>query len=123
MGSDHDIGFYQGPWQRAGTAVWSSNYTWDTDSIPDGAYDLIMQAADENAFVDKFYPDFQGDPGPNKSGTINGTPYNEKWLKYQGAWYSREPHPGTDPPSTSDKKKGKVIIDNTPPTISNTSPK
>ena len=117
--------FYKnGPWTSAGTQQWTNDFVWNTKYVPgsDGDYDIILRSTDENGYGDTFYPDFNGDPGPYKTQTISGTAYNEKWLKYQGAWYYDLTCPGGDPPSTANKNKGKVIIDNTAPTISNTKP-
>ncbi len=40
---------------------------------------------------------------------------NEKWLKYWGTWWSLETPAATD-------AKGKVIVDNKAPTVSNMKP-
>ena len=96
--------------------------------MADGDYDLALQGVDADIWVDEFHPDFDGDPGPMAAGTINGAGFNEKWLKYQGTWYSRTPNPGGDvggppaAPSGTDIKRGKVIIDNTFPAIANCFP-
>lgn len=124
--------FIPGPWHMLATGAYGNNYLWDTRALPDwdangsadqdADCDLVLQAVDVRTFYDPLYPDFAGDPGPNKAGTINGTAFTEKWLKYQGTWYSSEPHPGADPASASDINKGKVIVDNTAPVIEDVTP-
>ena len=123
-------------WTRLPSSVIANDCKWDTTTEVDGDYDLALQAIDSDAWLDKLYPDFNQDPVPTTSTKIHGVGCNEKWLKYQGTWYSRTTNPGTDivdppkpggvtsppRPGGEDVKRGKIIIDNTPPIISNCKP-
>ena len=73
-----------------------------------GDWDLVVVAENEHGFVDNFLPTWEGDPDPTQ--TVNT---DEKYLKVLGAWYDKDRDP-----ATNTVKEGKVIVDNTAPTVS-----
>lgn len=88
-----------------GHVGWNEAVVFDTSSqaTPDGSYDLLVQVANKYGWWDNFMPSFREDKNPSRES-------DEKWLKHLQTWYSQETEP-------TDYKKGKVIIDNTPPEI------
>jgi len=100
---DNPVGFtFLGP------VAFGSSLTWNTTTVADNDYDLLVKLRNAHTWLDSFKPDFTGD-------TNAAYNTNEKWLKTQHAWYSQEAVP-TDP------DKGKVIVDNTGPQASNFKP-
>lgn len=96
----------------------------------DGDWDLLLTAENVNLFVDNLLPTWSwsplvspcppGPPAPPPPGTPDGNPAvdtDEEYLKTLGAWFDLDRDPGT---STNDQ--GKVVVDNTPPGISNPKP-
>jgi hypothetical protein len=84
--------------------AFNSDLLWDTATIPDGEYDLIVRTRSDYGWLDDFYPDFEGDADT----TVNS---DEKWLKKLGTLYNQDNTPTTD-------DEGKVVIDNTKPVVS-----
>ena len=76
----------------------------------DGEWDIILRAENEHGFVDNFYPFWDGDGNE----LVNT---DEKYMKRIGAWYDKDRKAETEP-----EKGGKVVVDNTPPTVSNFGP-
>lgn len=91
-----------------GTADFAADITWDTTTIADNDYDVLAQTRSVHIWWDDFNPDFTGDWDPD-------TDSNEKWLKRLRTWYNQDNRPDND-------DEGKVIVDNTPPTVSNVKP-
>lgn len=84
--------------------AFNTDLVWDTSLVADGEYDLLARTRSIYDWVDTFYPDFTGDG----TSSVNTT---EKWLKTQQTWYNQDNTPTTD-------DKGKVIVDNSIPTVS-----
>lgn len=85
-----------------------SDLSWDTDSTADGDYDVIVRLRSIHEWWDTFMPDFTGD-------TYAPTDSTEKWLKTLRTWFNQDSMPDND-------DEGKVIVDNTEPTVSNFKP-
>ena len=86
---------------------------WDTGmgsphAVPDGDYDVIVQTTNVHNWVDIFDPSFAGDVDP----TVDS---DEKWLKTLQTWANQDAMPDSD-------DEGKLVIDNTAPSISDTKP-
>ncbi|MBI5192338.1 MAG: hypothetical protein HZA08_02720 [Nitrospirae bacterium] len=92
-----------------GFVGFTSDITWDTTTISDNDYDVLAQTRSTHEWWDDFNPDFTGDSNAS-------TNSNEKWLKRLRTWYSQNPL------LAGDDDRGKVIVDNTPPTVSNFKP-
>ena len=72
----------------------------------DGDYDLIIQGANDDQSRDKFDPDW------NMDSMLDG---DERYLKKIGAWFDVDRDATT--PAGSFNDEGKIVIDNTAPTI------
>ena len=92
-----------------GQVDFAASLTWNTSTIADSDYDLLVQLRNPNTWLDTFKPDFTGDVNASYNS-------NEKWLKTKHTWYSQEANAPTDP------DKGKVIVDNTGPQANNFKP-
>ncbi len=91
-----------------GSVGFSSPLIWDTTGHADGDYDIIARARNIHGWVDTFDPDFTGD-------SHTATDSTEKWLKTLQTWYNQDAVPDND-------DEGKVIVDNTAPTVTGFQP-
>jgi hypothetical protein len=88
---------------------WTDNIEFDTTLLKEGAYDLVVKTRNIHSWWDDLrYPSFDGDAETTKN-------TEEKWLKHLNTWYNQDTE-------ASDDNEGKVIIDNTPPEITNEKP-
>lgn len=92
----------------AGAVPFANDLTWDTTTASDGDHDVLIRLTSTDGWVDTFQPSFTGD-------TMMTLNTDEKWLKKLGTWYDQVNGPGTD-------KDGKIVIDNTAPTVSDFKP-
>lgn len=76
----------------------------------DGDWELLIRGENRDGFQDNFLPTWLGD-GTNALNT------DELYLRTIGAWYDEDRDPATNLAS-----EGMVIVDNTPPTVSNFKP-
>jgi hypothetical protein len=76
----------------------------------DGDWDLVLLSANSDGFVDHLLPTWIHDVNVLVDS-------DERYLKKAGTWYDSDRDPATDP-----DKGGKVIVDNTPPTVTNFKP-
>jgi len=90
-----------------GAVAFANSLTWNTTTVADNDYDLIVKLRNAHTWFDAFKPDFTGDSGAAST--------NEQWLKTLKTWYSREATPTA-------ATKGKVIVDNKGPQASNFKP-
>jgi len=97
-----------GDWTFLSAVAWALGITFDTTTVSDGEYDLVVQAENGHGWWDNFDPDFAGDATANRNS-------DEKWLKHLQTWYNQDSNPSND-------AEGKVIIDNTRPQIRNRKP-
>ena len=106
-----------GNWTWLAAVNWVPDYEFDTTAIPDGDYDTIVQVKTTHGWWDNFDPDFANDSVANRD-------TDEKWLMYLKTWYYRFDNPldHSPPDPAQENNRGKVIIDNTRPTISNCKP-
>jgi hypothetical protein len=100
---DNPVGF-----TFVGPVALASPLTWNTTTVPENDYDLLVRLHNANTWLDTFAPDFTGDA----NAAYNS---NELWLKTKHTWYSQEAVP-------ADPNKGKVIVDNTGPQANNFKP-
>lgn len=91
-----------------GAVGFGDDLTWDTTTLSDGDYDLIVRTRSIHNWLDNFNPDFTGD-------TNGATDSNEKWLKTLRTWYNQDNSPNND-------DEGKIIVDNTQPSVSGFKP-
>jgi hypothetical protein len=98
--------------------AWVGDYAFDTTDLADGDCDLVVQVENEHGWADDLNPDFADNGGQT------GINSDERWLKYLKTWYYRfdDPLGHSAPDPEHEEKRGKVIIDNTPPTISSVKP-
>jgi hypothetical protein len=95
-------------WTFLGEKAWIDYIKFDTKTLGDGDYDLIIQTENGHGWWDNFDPDFADDSIENRNS-------DEKWLKHQRTWYNQDADP-------TDDVEGKVIIDNKAPTIKDHKP-
>ena len=97
-----------GNWTFLAEVNWANDITFSTSSLSDGDYDLIVRSQNNRSHWDGFDPDFAGDSVASRNS-------DEKWLKHLHTWYNQDGDPSSD-------TEGKVIVDNTKPTVSNCKP-
>ncbi|MEO8368071.1 MAG: hypothetical protein ABI806_02570 [Candidatus Solibacter sp.] len=90
-----------------GAVAFAANLPWNTTTLADNDYDLLVKLRNAHTWVDSFKPDFTGDAGAAAT--------NEQWLKTLKTWYSSEGAP-------TGATKGKVIVDNKGPQATNFKP-
>ncbi len=91
-----------------GPVMIGSDLVWDTGGSADGDYDVIVRLRSVHEWWDTFLPDFTGDTYPPTDST-------EKWLKTLRTWFNQDSLPDND-------DEGKVVVDNTEPTVSDFKP-
>jgi hypothetical protein len=74
----------------------------------DGEWDLVIVSDNQDSFRDSLLPSWMGDGNASVSS-------DERYLKTIGAWYDKDRNPMTE-------DDGKVIVDNTAPTVDNFKP-
>ncbi len=93
----------------------TADIDWDTTPVADDDYDVLIQSV-ENAdgFEDNFTPTWGPAGGGHRDGNSD-LESDERYLKRSGAWFDNDSDAST-------QDDGKVILDNTAPTISNAWP-
>jgi hypothetical protein len=87
----------------------------DTTILGDGEWDLLLTGENDEGFEDNLLPTWAPNPAAAPADPGDGTAAvntEEKYLKVLGPWYDKDRDP-----TTNQVDEGKVIVDNTAPTV------
>ncbi len=110
---EHFLPGNETPWE--GFALGKLTFDTLTLAIADGDYDLLLQGENEDGAEDNFYPTWGENLGtmPVDNGDSNpSVNLDEKYFKVIGAWFDTDRNP-----VTNTAIGGKVVVDNTAPTV------